>query len=408
MNSRRVLVLNHFAAPSGSPGGTRHVELFGRLRGWSPVILAANVNLLSRQRQYDHGIFKTVWVAPYPSSNLGRILGWFSYAGTSFVAGLRQRNVDVVYASSPHLLAGLAGWALARIKRAPLVIEVRDLWPQVLVDMGQIQQRALLYRCLKALERFLYRHADAVVVLAEGAAADVVADGADGDGVVFIPNGADPEDFVVHEDRDALRRRYGMTSLVVVYAGAHGPANGLDLVLDAAEELKETEPGISFWLVGDGVSKEALQATARSRGLTNVVFRDPVAKDEIPRLLAAADVGLHVLADVALFRRGVSPNKLFDYMAAGKPVLTNTPGEVAALVQEAGAGIAVAPTGLADGVRRIATAGAEQRARWGADGRTFLAEHRSRQSLARRLEALLDDVAAGRPVNAVRSADPRP
>lgn len=409
VSSGRVLVLNHFAAPRGSPGGTRHIELFGRLQKWSPVILAANVNLLSRQRQYDDGIFRTVWVAPYPTSNLGRVLGWVSYAGTSFAAGLRQSNVDVVYASSPHLLAGLSGWALARVKRRPLVVEVRDLWPQVLVDMGQLQPETLLYRCLKVLERFLYRHADAVVVLAQGASADVIADGADIDRVVFIPNGADPEDFVVDEGRDSLRRGYGMSSqLVVVYAGAHGPANGLELVLDAAEELKDREPDISFWLVGDGVSKEALQSAARSRGLTNVAFRDPVAKNEIPRLLAAADVGLHVLADVPLFRRGVSPNKLFDYMAAGMPVLTNTPGEVAALVEEAGAGIAVTPTGLAEGVRRMAAAGAEQRARWGADGRRFLAEHRSRPALARKLEALLDDVIAGRPVNAVRAPEPHP
>lgn len=407
VSGRRVLVLNHFAAPQGSPGGTRHVELFGRLRGWSPVILAANVNLLSRQRQYGNDILKTVWVAPSSSSNLGRILGWVSYGATSFVAGLRQSKVDVVYASSPHLLAGLAGWALARSKRTPLIIEVRDLWPQVLVDMGQLQPDALLYRCLKALERFLYRHADAVVVLAEGASADVIADGAEADRVVFIPNGADPEDFVVHEDRRALREGYGMTSFVVLYAGAHGPANGLELVLDAAEELTESDPDISFWLVGDGVSKEALQSAARSRGLANVVFRDPVGKDEIPRLLAAADVGLHVLADVPLFRRGVSPNKLFDYMAAGKPVLTNTPGEVTALVEEAGAGIAVGPTGLAGGVRRMAAAGAEQRARWGADGQSFLAEHRSRRSLARRLEDLLDEVVERRPVRAMKSACPR-
>lgn len=405
---RRVLVLNHFAAPLGSPGGTRHVELFGRLERWQPTIVAANRNLLSRKSQHSSGILKTVWVSPYPSSNLGRIVGWISYAGTAFFAGARQRRIDLVYASSPHLLAGLAGWALARVKRTPLVIEVRDLWPQVLVDMGQLRADSLIHRCLKALERFLYRHADAVVVLAEGASADVVADGARPDHVAFIPNGADPDDFVVHENREDLRRSYGMTSMTVLYAGAHGPANGLHFVLDAAEELAESNPDICFWLVGDGVSKDSLRAAAGDRGLTNVVFRDPVPKQEMPRLLAAADIGLHVLADVPLFRRGVSPNKLFDYMAAALPVLTNTPGEVAALVEEAGAGIAVPPAGLAEGIRRMAAADDEQRARWCIGGRSFLTDHRSRPVLAGRLEELLDDVAERRPLRAAISDDPHP
>jgi glycosyltransferase involved in cell wall biosynthesis len=405
---RRVLVLNHFAAPAGSPGGTRHVELFGRLERWDALILAANRNLLSRERQHANGIFHTVWVAHLPSSNIGRILSWASFAVTSFASGLRQRHLDVVYASSPHLLAGMTGWALSRIKHVPLVLEVRDLWPQVLVDMNQLRAGSALYRCLKSVERFLYRQADAVVVLAEGSVGDVVADGAKPARVVFIPNGADPGDFEVGEDREFLRKNYGMASMVVLYAGAHGPANGLELVLDAATDLAESHPDVSFWLVGDGVSKVALQTRALELRLHNVEFKDPVPKQEIPRLLAAADVGLHVLADVALFRRGVSPNKLFDYMAAGKPVLTNTPGEVTQLVEAAGAGIAVEPTGLAGGVRRMADASAEQRARWGSDGRRYLAEHRSRNTLARRLEELLDDVAAGGPLRAEWPAQQRP
>ena len=219
-------------------------------------------------------------------------------------------------------------------------------------------------------------------MLAEGSIAAVTADGARADRVTFIPNGADPADFAVTEDRDDLRRSYGMEGLVFLYAGAHGPANGLDLVLDAAAELAESDPEVQFWLVGAGMEKATLVADAERRHLTNVVFHDPVPKEEMPRLLAAADVGLHVLADVELFRHGVSPNKLFDYMAAAKPVLTNNLGEVADLVDEAGAGIAVEPTGLADGARQIAAAGSDQRARWGADGERFMTEKRSRRARA--------------------------
>lgn len=387
------MVLNHFAVPPGSPGGTRHVELFGRLRGWNPVILAANRNLLTRQEQQSDDFFRTVWVLPSHAGSVGRVASWVSYAVTSLYAGLRLGDVQLVYASSPHLPAGLAGWVLAQVKRAPLVVEVRDLWPQVLVDMGQIRAGSVLHRGLKLVERFLYRHADAVVVLAEGSAVDVVADGAATGRVTFLPNGADLADFEVEERREAVRRHYGMTSTTLLYAGAHGPANGLEFVLEAAAELAATHPDLSFWLVGDGTRKDALIASARRRGLSNVVFGDAVPKREMPRLLFAADAGLHVLADVPLFRRGVSPNKVFDYMAAGLPVLTNTPGEVAALVENSGAGLTVEPAGLADGARQFAAASADQRRRWGENGRAYMATHRSRSMLADRLEDLLDSLA---------------
>lgn len=388
---RRVLVLNHFAVPRAAPGGTRHVELFGRLEGWEAVILASNRNLLTRTVAARGEGVRSVWTTPYSPGGASRILNWASYAVTAFVAGLRHPT-DLVYASSPHLLAGLAGWGLARLKRVPLVIEVRDLWPQVLVDMAQLDVRSPLFRLLKWLERFLYRQADAVVILAEGNRGAVVADGADANRVVFLPNSAEPSDFDVHEDRSVLRARFGMEGLVFLYAGAHGQANGLDLVLAAAAELQTTHPDIRFWLVGDGLVKQQLVEDASRRGLHNVVFRDPVAKQDMPALLAAADVGLHVLADVPLFRHGVSPNKLFDYMAAGRPVLTNTPGDVADLVATAGSGLAVEPNELAQGASALAATDEGERAAKGAAGRSFMETHRSRTVICRDLEALLDRV----------------
>lgn len=386
-----MLVLNHFAVPRAAPGGTRHVELFGRLEGWDTVILASNRNMLTRAIGAKGDSIHTVWTSPVAAGGPSRVLHWASYAVTAFVAGLRHPT-DLVYASSPHLLAGLAGWALARLKRVPLIIEVRDLWPQVLVDMEQLAATSLLYRSLKVLERFLYRHANAVVVLAEGNRSAVVAGGARADRVVFLPNGADPADFEVADERETLRARFGMEGVVFLYAGAHGRANGLDLVLDAAAELRETHPEIRFWLVGDGILKKDLQADATRRGLTNVVFRDPVPKQDMPALLAAADVGLHVLADVPLFRHGVSPNKLFDYMAAGLTVLTNTPGEVADLVSDAKAGMTVGPLGIGAGAASLAGMDACQRYSIGRSGRRFIGKHRSRTEIADQLEQLLNEL----------------
>jgi len=206
----------------------------------------------------------------------------------------------------------------------------------------------------------------------------------------LIPNAADPSYFESELSREQARNRYGFGKTTFVYTGAHGPANGLQLLLDAAAAAGDSADIV---LVGDGVSRPGLIQRAREMGLTNVRFLDPIPKSEIPDLLCAADVGVHCLADVPLFHYGVSPNKVFDYMAAGKPVLTNTPGDVAALVEGAHAGVAVQPTKLSDGIRQMLSVGAPQRATWGANGKSFIAREQSRQAMAARLHTLLDSVA---------------
>lgn len=392
--TRYVLVLNHFAVPTGRAGGTRHVELFGRLNeGWSHMILAADRSLLTGKRDLRSvGDLRVVPTTPYHGNGVSRVLNWVSYAATATFAGMRSPRPNVVYASSPHLLAGLAGYLISRIRRAGLVLEIRDLWPEILVQMGRMRPTSLMYRLLRRLELFLYRKADEIVVLAEGSARAIRDSCPRAPAITFIPNGSDPGMFSTDADRAGLRDRFHMRGLAFVYAGAHGPANGLHLVLDAASEIRDELPEVQFILVGDGIEKDALTAEATRRGLDNVVFIDPVAKTEMPGLLAAADVGLHMLADVPLFRYGVSPNKLFDYMAAGLPVVTNCPGEVADLVTVAGAGIAIEPRGLADGVRAIARLDEQQKTQWGENGRRFIAESRSREVLAAKLEEVLNRV----------------
>ncbi|OWY60211.1 hypothetical protein B7486_70405, partial [cyanobacterium TDX16] len=204
--------------------------------------------------------------------------------------------------------------------------------------------------------------------------------------VHVIPNGADPDALAPPASRAELRRRWGWgdDEVVAVYAGAHGPANGLDLLVDAAAELASRAPEVRVVLVGDGAEKPRLQERARAEDLATVRFLDPVTKAEVPALLGAADVGVHCLADAEVFHWGVSPNKLFDYLGAGRAVVTNTPGEVADLVQEAGAGRSAPPTGLADGLAELASLSSEERDALGASGRAWLATNRSRSVLANR------------------------
>jgi glycosyltransferase involved in cell wall biosynthesis len=401
--TRQVLVVNHFAVPPGEPGGTRHVELFTRLDGWSALITAARINLSTRRRQVDRLGFRFLPVTPYRSNGPARVVNWLSFGGgvvAMSVAAPRIRP-DLVYASSPHLFAALAGDWVARRYRVPFVLEVRDLWPQVLVDMGQVSQSSPVLRALTRLEEYLYGRADAIVVLAEGVRDALVRRGVDPRRLSVIPNGSDPASFDQRIDREGARRAAGFNRLTALYAGAHGPANGLELLLDAAAKLSDV--GIDLVLVGDGVRRPALMREAQERRLDNVRFLPAVPKMEIPRLLLAADIGIHCLADVDLFRYGVSPNKVFDYMAAGLPVLTNSPGEVTQLVEKADAGIVVQPLDIESGLRAMVTAGPDALARWGTNGRAFVASHRSWPALAGQVRCLLDAVVENQQPSADRA-----
>lgn len=395
----RVLVLNHAAVADGDAGGTRHVELFGYLDGWRAEIVASDRNLLTRRRQArrEPG-FRTVPTLAYRGSGgAGRVANWVSYAVGAVVVGLLGERPDVVYASSPQPLALAAGLVVARLRRSRLVVEVRDLWPEYMVQMGQVREGGRLHRAMAAFESHAYRRAAVVVVLAEGVGDRVLASGARR--VELLPNAADLERF----DRDrragagraSWRRRLGVApgAFMAIYVGNHGPVYGLEHLLSAAEELAAEGDDTVVLLVGDGTRKAALREQAAARGLANVVFVDPVPKSEVPGLLGAADVGLHVLADVALFRFGVSPNKVYDYFAASLPVVTNCPGAVGALVEGAGAGVAVAPEAVADGVRSVRARPAAERRALGAAGRAYLEQGRSRRDVADRLAALLDEVA---------------
>lgn len=396
VRERRVLVLNHFALPRSVGGGTRHVELFGRLGGvWSFLIVASNRNNYTRQtfRTDDPG-FVTVPTPDYRSNGPGRVLNWLWYAVGAFLVGLRQRRVDVVYASSPHLLTPLTGYVLAVLKRAAFVLEIRDLWPRSMVELGYLREGSRLHRVLVGLEGMLYRKADRIVVTSAGYPRHIAGFGVPEEKVTVIWNGADPEDFRPTRTREEARKALDLPldGFVAVYAGAHGPANGLDQVLDAAAAL----PRHTFLLVGDGLDKRRLRDRARAEGLENVRFLDPVPKENLADLLVAADVGLHVLTDTALFHEGISANKLYDYLACGLPAITNVRGESSDAVTTADAGVACEPNGLAEAVRRVSGLDPAERAAAGERGRDYVRVHRSRTAMAERLRELLDGLVAER------------
>jgi glycosyltransferase involved in cell wall biosynthesis len=304
----------------------------------------------------------------------------------------------VVIGSSPHLFAASAGLGVARRTRSRFVFEVRDLWPESILAVGG--RRGPFYYLLAAIAKRLYRHAERVIVLARGSADYLEQHGVPRERIAYVPNGVNEAMFLGggHAAAD-VNGAPGAAAhpFTLIYAGAHGPANGLDVVLDAAECLRD-DVGIRFLLVGDGPSKPALMQSAADRGLANVEFRPPVRKTEVAHLLGTADAGLMVLRPSPLFAFGVSPNKLFDYLAASLPVVCNVPGEVEGMLRDAGAGVqatdASAPA-LVSAIRELRARPASELRRMGAAGCEWVEREHSRARLAARLDGVLRELVPG-------------
>ncbi|MCD1648048.1 glycosyltransferase family 4 protein [Marinobacter adhaerens] len=249
---------------------------------------------------------------------------------------------DVLFATTTPLTAGIPGIFARWLRRKPFVFEVRDLWPELPREMGVITNPVVLW-ALGILEWSSYRSAHRLVGLSPGIVEGIGKRGVPADRVQLVPNGCDLDIF---SDRAEPWRPEGISEsdLLAVFAGTHGIANGLDAVLDAAKVLKKRgRSDIKLLLIGSGKLKPAFQARAEREGLNNVVFHDPVKKADLAGLMNAADIGMQVLANVPAFYYGTSPNKFFDYIAAGLPVLNNYPGWLAEIIEREQCGFAVPP-----------------------------------------------------------------
>jgi glycosyltransferase involved in cell wall biosynthesis len=316
------------------------------------------------------------------------VLSFFSFMASAFLAGLRVRQVDLVWGTSPSIFQAVTAWLLARLKRVPFLLEVRDLWPAFAIAVG-VLRNPLLIGASRWLERFLYRRADRVMVNSPGFIEHVTRRGARW--VELVPNGADPEMFDPQAEGRAYRAAHGLDGkFLVLYAGAHGLSNDLGVVLDAARLLAD-QPAIQFALVGDGKEKARLQAQAA--GLGNVAFLPPVPKARMCEVLAAADACLAILKPLEMYKT-TYPNKVFDYMAAGRPVVLAIDGVIRAVVEKTGAGLFAAPGSaeqIACAVRALAAD--PQRARaMGLAGRRAVERHFSRRALAEKLLLVIEDM----------------
>jgi glycosyltransferase involved in cell wall biosynthesis len=312
----------------------------------------------------------------------------FAHRVTTLVPRAGLGVPDLVVGSSPPPFAAFAAARLAKRYGAPFVLEVRDLWPQTLIDLRRFELWHPFVHLLLAVERQIYRRAARIVTVLPNAGAHMVEKGAAAARIDWIPNGIDLS-CVPPPSPPAASGPF-----TVVYAGAHGFANGLGTVLDAAARLQQ-EPAtrhVRLRLIGNGVEKPALQQRAAREGLANVTFDDAVPNARLYEVLAEADAFVANVRTSPLYRYGVSINKLFDYMAMARPTAIaisafNNP------IAEAGAGISVAAddaAGLARAIAELAALPPEERFAMGLRGRRYIETHHDYAQLAARFEASLE------------------
>jgi glycosyltransferase involved in cell wall biosynthesis len=315
---------------------------------------------------------------------LKRSWTFMKFALRSVMLALRE-PYDLVFATTTPLTAGIPGIVARWLRGKTFVFEVRDLWPELPRAMGVIRNPVVLW-AMGVLEWASYRSAHALVGLSPGIVEGIMHRAVLRERIALVPNGCDLDLFA--QDAPPWRPEgVAPTDLMAVFAGTHGMANGLDAVLDAAAELKRRGRGdIKLVLIGNGKLKPALQARAAREALDNVVFHDPVNKTRLASLMAATDLGLQVLANVPAFYFGTSPNKFFDYIAAGLPVLNNYPGWLADMIDENSCGFAVIPDDAAAFADALEGAAADRNAlkEMGQRGRKLAQDQFDRRLLADR------------------------
>ena len=330
----------------------------------------------------------------YATANEGivkKALGHLSFMVTSVLLGFRRvGRPDVVMVSSPTFFAIGSAWLLSRLKRARLIVEVRDLWPAIFIELGVLTNKQAI-RVLERLELVAYRAADAVVVVSDGFKQHIAARGIDSSTIHTIRNGVDLERFVPAEQNAAWRAELGAGErMLALYIGAHGISQGLTTVIDAAALLTDDEVQVA--LVGDGADRAAVERHRDDLDLANVSMRQSVERNEVPDVLAAADICLVTLRDIPLFTTFI-PSKIFELLAAGKPIVAAVAGEPAGILRDAGA-VVVAPedaSALATAIRELSS-DADRRTEMGVRGREYVERNFDRRVLATEYLAIMDDV----------------
>jgi glycosyltransferase involved in cell wall biosynthesis len=410
---RAVWIVNHYADAPDRPNGTRHFDLARQLvrRGHRVTIFAAGFShvtgreerlvrwQLFRLQRFDGVRFAWLRTTPYRGNTWRRQVNMLSFVAALLVVSIRQPRPDIVIGSTVHPFAALGAWMVARLRRARFLFEVRDLWPQTLVDLGALEVGSPRERLLRGIEAFLVRRADHVITLLPGMRDYLEGRGLPAEHVRYIPNGVD---LVAFDAAAAASAPGASTALaatarmhlegrfVVGYVGSFGRVNRVDVILDAAREAERREPGkVGLVVVGDGPLRAELETRADP---ASTVVLQPVPKRAVPAVLRAFDAAVVHATATPVYRYGISFNKLFESLAAERPVLFACSSAYDP-VATAGAGSTVPPDdpgALADAMLTLAGLETGERAAMGVAGRRFVEREHDVGRLAQWLADLVE------------------
>jgi glycosyltransferase involved in cell wall biosynthesis len=389
----RILLINQSFVSPDEPGHTRHFEMaqFLRARGHEVVIVASDLNYQTGQRTVKRkGIYseqriegvRVLRTYIYPSlhrSYFWRIISFFSFMFSSVWTALSVQDVDLVMGTTPPIFQAASAWAVAFLKRRPFLLEVRDLWPEFAVDM-KVLTNPIIIGLARWLETFLYARATHILVNSPAYKTYIVQKGISEKKVTFIPYGTDVDMFNPNVDGSIIRKELGLEDkFTIVYAGALGAANDIYTLLRAADRLRN-EPRIRFVLFGDGKERSRIERESRRMLLDNVIFAGVHPKKEMPLVLASSDVCLAILQNIKMFRT-TYPNKVFDYMAAGRATVLVIDGVIREVIETSKGGVFVEPGDDEQLAKTILELSKDpQRVRqMGINARQYLVEHLDRR-----------------------------
>ena len=409
MSSMLTILIHQAFVSKDEPGGTRHYELGRRLveQGQEFTVVASDVSyqtgkrivqktqLMTETNEDGIRVLRAFTYSALHKSYFSRVISFLSFMMTSVLVGARAGRPDVIMGTTPPIFQAVSAWLLSLLRRRPFLLEVRDLWPEFAIDIGLLKNPVLI-RVARWLENFLYAHADHLLVNSPAYRDYLIHKGIPARKISFIPNGVDPGMFEPARRAEQFRQKLMLDGkFVATYAGAIGMANDLEVLIEAAEYLKERHD-IHILIVGDGKERKRLEAETRRRELTNLTFAGSYPKSQMEEVLAASDACIAILRNIPMFTT-TYPNKVFDYMAAGRPTVLAIDGVIRDVVEAARGGVFVQPGNpqlLAEAIARLAD-NPEDARNMGLNARYYVAEHFNRDDHAAQLANLIARVASG-------------
>ena len=403
-----ILLIHQYYLGKNEGGGSRFNEMckYWAEDGFDVTVVAGTVHYATgtkdkkykgkwnvREQDEKVKIIRCFVLSSYNKSFLGRLFAYVSFFLSSLWAGLFYTGeIDTIVATSPPLTVGLTAILLSFFKKTPFIFEVRDLWPDSAIQSGVLKNK-LLIKLSYWLENISYRKAKKIVVLTPAFKEYLLKRGIAEEKIAFIPNAADLDLFEPGNKNNWVRKKYNLgKKFVVLYTGAHGKANALSQLIEAANLLREYKD-IVFMLVGDGMEKNKLKKLTDNLGLNNVIFVDTQPKDRMTDFINASDVCTAVLKKLDVFKT-VYPNKIFDYMACGKPIIIGIDGAARKLIEDANCGVFAEPENAEKIKDRVLFFYSNRNLckMYGSRGRKFVEAQMNRKIMAERYEELLKDV----------------